>query len=111
MIIKNLTVGVINIEGKFVLPQQSVTVSDALKKNVVIKNMIKAGTLKEIVEVKKEEPVVEQPTADSFADFMGTKPTLTKLKAYAKKSGIELGDAKTEEEIVAVIKACLAITM
>ena len=36
MIIKNLTVGVINIEGKFVLPQQSVTVSDALKKNAVI---------------------------------------------------------------------------
>lgn len=111
MIIKNLTVGVLNIDGKFILPQQSVAVADAIGKNPVVKAMIKCGKLVEVKQEAKAEVVVEQATPESFADFMGTKPTLTKLKAYAKKSGIELGDAKTEEEIVAVIKACLAITM
>lgn len=111
MIIKNLTVGVINMDGKFILPQQSVTVADVLKKNPVVAGMIKNGKLAVVEAKAKEEPSVEPATPESFADFMGTKPTLAKLKAFAKKSGIELGDAKTEDEIVAVIKACLAITM
>ena len=111
MIVKNLTVGVINMDGKFILPQQSVTVDDVLKKNPVVASMIKNGKLAVVEAKAKEEASVEPATRESFADFMGTKPTLTKLKAFAKKSGIEIGDAKTEEEIVAVIKACLAMTM
>lgn len=111
MIVKNLTVGVINMDGKFILPQQSVTVDDVLKKNPVVASMIKNGKLAVVEAKAKEEASVEPATPESFADFMGTKPTLTKLKAFAKKSGIEIGDAKTEEEIVAVIKACLAMTM
>lgn len=107
MNIKNISVGVINIDGKAIIPQQSVTIPDSYKKNPVVMSLIKNGLLSEKA-VKTEEEVVKD-TPDDFAAFMGTNPTLTKLKAYAKKNGIDLGDAKTEEEIVAVIKACLAI--
>lgn len=107
MKVKNISVGVINIEGKAIIPQQTATISDSYKKNPVVLNMLKMHQLSEAV--AQVEEVAEKASPDDFAAFMGTKPTITKLKAYAKKNGVDLGDAKTEEEIVAVIKACLAI--
>ena len=105
MIIKNNTVGVINIDNKHILPQQAVKVDDVNKKHPVIARMIKNGQLVEVAEsVEKQEKEAE---VEDFAAFMGTKPTPTRIKNFAKKHGIEMGDAKTEEEMVAVIKACL----
>lgn len=108
MIIKNNTVGVINIDNKHVLPQQTVKVDDVNKKHSIVARMIKNGQLVEVAEsVKNTEKEAEVATLEDFAAFMGTKPTSTRIKNFAKKYGIELGDAKTEEEMVAVIKACL----
>lgn len=108
MIIKNNTVGVINIDNKHILPQQAVKVDDVNKKHPVIARMIKNGQLVEVAEsVEKPEKEAEVATLEDFAAFMGIKPTPTRIKNFAKKHGIEMGDAKTEEEMVAVIKACL----
>ncbi len=110
MVIKNNTVGVINIDNKHILPQQAVTVDDINKKNPVVAKMIKAGQLIEVTtKAEKQEEQAEVANLDDFAAFMGTKPTPTRIKNFAKKNNIELGDAKTEEEMVAVIKACLTL--
>ena len=110
MILKNNTTAVLNVAGKHVLPKQNVKLPDSYAQNPVIVKLVKAGKL---VEVKKaeEEDAAEAATStlDSFKELLGTKPTLTKLKSYAKKNGIDLGEAKTEEEIVAVVTACLSV--
>ena len=121
MILKNNTTAVLNVAGRHVLPKQNVKLVDSYAKNPVIVKLVKAGKL---IEVKKaEEAGVEEAVAadaidatdtaattlDSFKELLGSKPTLTKLKSYAKKNGIDLGEAKTEEEVVAVITACLSV--
>lgn len=124
MILKNNTAAVLNVAGRHVLPKQNVKLADSYAKNPVIVKLVKAGKL---IEVKKaEEAGAEEAVAaagtetvaeadatsaslDSFKELLGSKPTLTKLKSYAKKNGIDLGEAKTEEEIVAVITACLSV--
>lgn len=125
MILKNNTAAVLNVAGRHVLPKQNVTVTDAYAKNPVIANLIKAGRLIEVAKAatgaaedtaaevtetaEAEGETAAASTLDAFKEFLGTRPTLTKLKAYAKKSGIDIGEAKTEDEIVAVVTACLTV--
>ena len=121
MILKNNTTAVLNVAGRHVLPKQNVKLADSYAKNPVIVKLVKAGKLAEVK--KAEEAGAEAAeaadatdatdaaasTLDSFKELLGSKPTLTKLKSYAKKNGIDLGEAKTEDEIVAVITACLSV--
>lgn len=113
MKIRNITKHVVNIDNKHILPKQMVTLDDSFRQNNVITKMIKAGELEEIKTAAKQdaevETNVETATVDDFKTFLGTSPSLTKIKNYAKRNKIELGDAKTEEEMVAVIMACLNV--
>ena len=117
MILKNNTTAVLNVAGRHVLPKQNVKLADSYAKNPVIVKLVKAGRLAEVRKAEDEtaaEAAADAAdaaaiTLDSFKELLGSKPTLTKLKSYAKKNGIDLGEAKTEEEIVAVITACLTV--
>lgn len=72
-------------------------------------------TNKKVVKMKKNDGPVLNVAEDCVAVFEKSgykkveevsidKMNKTQLEAYAKKKGIDLGDAKTKEEILAKIK-------
>lgn len=112
MLLKNISVGVINVGNKNILPQQTVSVSDSLIGNTVIKGLIKAGKLVE----KKEKAEVVEETVDiidieeEFERLLEEKPTVAKMKRFANDHGIALEDARTHDEVEAIVKAFIAVT-
>ena len=111
MLIKNKTVGVFHINNKPVLPNQTIEISEQDAKNPVIQRLIQR---EKFVEIKAEKPAkeVQNATADPVGEFdklMAGEVTEAKLKAFAKKNKIDLGEAKTIEDMTTVIKACIAL--
>lgn len=51
-----------------------------------------------------EKPAPAAPAADSTADPLD-KMKIEELKAYAEENGIDLGEAKKKDEILAAIKS------
>lgn len=108
MQVKNITKHVVNIDGKHILPMQVVSVDDAFRNSLVVSKMIKNNELEEVKGTAKQEELVSATTLDDFKTFLGNSPSLTKIKNFAKKNKIELADAQTEEEMIAIISACLS---
>ena len=115
MLLKNKTVGVYHINAKPVLPNQTIEVPDSFATNPVIKKLIDREKLV-IVEVKAEQKQVEEQQEekeiDAVAEFEALasgEVTLAKLRAFAKRHKIDLGEAKTIEDMTTVIKACVTV--
>lgn len=112
MIIKNKTVGVFHINNKPVLPNQTIEISAQDAKNPVIQRLIQREKFVEIKAEKAPAREIHNANADPVSEFdklMAGEVTEAKLKAFAKKNKIDLGEAKTIEDMTTVIKACIAL--
>lgn len=114
MLLKNKTVGVYHINNKPVLPNQTIEVPDSFATNPVIEKLIDREKLV-VVEVKAEKAEEQQKQEDDinaveeFEALQAGDVTLAKLRAFAKRHKIDLGDAKTIEDMTTVIKACVTV--
>ena len=115
MLLKNKTVGVYHINNKPVLPNQTIEVPASFATNPVIKKLIDREKLA-VIEVKAEKVERQQEeqeeVIDAVSEFEALQAgdvTLAKLRAFAKRHKIDLGDAKTIEDITTVIKACVTV--
>lgn len=113
MIIKNKTVGVFHINNKPVLPNQTTEITAKEAENPVIKRLLQR---EKFVEIKAEKAPAKGETknvgndpVEEFDRLMAGEVTEAKLKAFAKKNKIDLGEAKTIEDMSTVIKACIAL--
>lgn len=109
MNVKNESVTLINICGKYIVPNQTVPIDDSFKDHPVINNYVKAN----IISIQSDSAKTIQDadsTHEEFEKLLENGPSLAALKRFAKKYGIGLDDAKTEEEIIAVINASVAVS-
>lgn len=104
MNIRNESVTIVNICGKYAMPNQVVTVDDKVKDNPVIQKFVKAGKLSIVSDSAKTIDNADN-TEEEFNELLENNPSVASLKRFAKKYGIGLSDAKTTDEIIAVIKA------
>lgn len=108
MNLKNKSERVFCIGETRILPNQTAAVDDSYKKNAVITAMMKSGELEEIEENAKAE-VKERASMEDFDALLETNPNFKQIQAFARKNGINTSDAKSVEELTAVIKAVLLV--
>lgn len=102
MKVKNISQAVINIDGKFILPNQCGIVGDEWGKNPVVKAYVKEKMIT-IEEGTAKEANIDDMVAD-LAE-LSAESSKRALNAFAKKYGINVEGAETTEDIYSVIFA------
>lgn len=82
-----------------VMPGDSTEATDLTMKLPAVEAFIEKGMLR----VEHDPAPAKAPEADAGKVELG-KMTKDKLKAYAEQNGIDLGDASTKDEMIAVIE-------
>lgn len=102
MKVKNISQAVINIDGKFILPNQCGIVGDEWGKNPVVKAYVKEKMI-----VIENGAAKEVSVDDMVADLaeLSAESSKRSLNAFAKKYGINVEGAETTEDIYSVIFA------
>ncbi len=107
--LKNLSLGVICLGDHNLIPgEDAVKVADSEAAHPTIVALVAAGKLA-LSEDKTEAPPPSADFGPPVVDPLAAiGKNVAKLKAYAAKANIELGEAKTADEIIAAIKAAEA---
>lgn len=102
MKVKNISKAVINIDGKYIIPNQSAVVGDEWKENPIVQDYIEA---KMIEIVKPTAKAKEYSVDDMIADMasLSAESNKNSLNAFARKYGINVEGAETKEDLYSVI--------
>ncbi len=99
----NNSVGVINVDGKFILPGQSVKVADSWASNAVVKGFLAKGLLKAVKEAATFDEITDKAAVVEEAANLSAESSKRTLTMFAKKYGINVDGAETAADIYAVI--------
>lgn len=102
MKVKNISKAVINIDGKYIIPNQSAVVGDEWKKNPIVQDYIKA----KMIEVEKPQGEEKENNIDDMvADLaeLSAESGKRALNAFAKKYGVNVEGAETTEDLYSLI--------
>ena len=102
MKVKNISKAVINIGGKYIIPNQTAIVGDEWGKNPVVKDYIK----EKMIEVEKAQGDEKVNSIDDMvADLAELSADSGKraLNAFAKKYGVNIEGAETTEDLYSLI--------
>lgn len=108
MIIANKSVGVINVGGTVILPGQTGVIADSFEKNPVVAGLMRSGKLEKLEKAMPKEEDKQVNLTEAVEKLLEGDPTTNKLKAFAKKYGINIAEAKNDEEMIALIRAYAA---
>lgn len=104
MKVKNISQAVINIDGKFILPNQCGIVGVEWGKNPVVKAYVK----EKMITIEKEKGVAKDVSVDDMVvDIakLSKESSKSALTAFAKKYNVNVEGAETAEDIYSVIFA------
>lgn len=106
MKVKNISKAVINIDGKYIMPDQCGIVGDEWGENIIVKAYIK----EQMITIEKGN-AKEANVDDMAADLAGLSAESSKrsLTAFAKKYNINVEGAETAEDIYSVIFAFVSM--
>lgn len=106
MRLKNMTVGVIIVDGKFILPAQAANVGDKCKENPVVAALIKNGKL--VIEATSKG-TADMSDMEIEATGLSAASSKRALTSFAKKYGIDISGAESAEDVYTIIQAQVAL--